>query len=81
MTRRRLPVHDSGHHVTVNPSAGLPVGASGEITPMGELEQSRKFTSALARQAGWRGIAARVAAIMTLLLIAVGIVAGYLASR
>lgn len=81
MTRRRLPLHDSGHHITGNPPAGLPAGASGEITPMGELEQSRKFTSALARQAGWRRTAARVAAVMTLLLIAGGIVAGFLASR
>jgi hypothetical protein len=76
MTRR-----DSGHQVTRKPPAGLPVVPSGEITPAGELEQSRKFASALARQAGWRRTAARVAAVMVLLLIIGAIVAGFLASR
>jgi hypothetical protein len=56
----------------------MPVGGYRQITPAGELEQFRQFTSGLARQAGWRRTAARVAAAAVLLLIAAGIVAGIL---
>ncbi len=52
----------------------------GPVTPMGELEQFRNFTSGLARQAGWRRNAARIGAAAILLLIVACVVAGILAS-
>ncbi len=58
----------------------VPGGASGPITPVGELEQFRNFTSGLTRQAGWRRSATRVAAATILLLIIAIMVATILAS-
>jgi hypothetical protein len=56
----------------------MPVGDYRQMTPAGELEQFRQFTSGLARQADWRRTAARVADAAVLLLIAAGIAASLL---
>jgi len=80
MARRRPPPRDPGHEINRNQQAEVPGGASGPITPMGELEQFRNFTSGLTRQTGWRRSAARIAAATILLLIIAVVVAGILAS-
>ena len=64
-----------------NLPAAAPGRVPGPITPMGELEQFRNFTSGLVRQAGWRRNAARIGAAAILLLIVACVVAGILASR
>ena len=80
MARRRPPPGDPGSEMNRNQRIEVPGGASGPITPLGELEQFRNFTSGLTRQAGWRRTAARVAAATILLLIVVVAVAAILAA-
>lgn len=80
MARRRPPPGDPGFEMNRNQRIEVPGGASGPITPMGELEQFQNFTSGLTRQTGWRRTAARVAAATILLLIIAIVVAAILAS-
>jgi hypothetical protein len=80
MARRRLPAGDPDRKIVSNQRTGIPGSAAGPVTPRGELEQFRKFTSGLARQTGWRRNAARIGAVAALLLIVACAIAGILAS-
>jgi hypothetical protein len=79
MARRRLPAGDPDRKIVGNQRPATPGSASGPVTPMGELEQFRNFTSSLVRQTGWRRNAARIGATAILLLIVACVVAGILA--
>ena len=52
-----------------DPTAGWPSGRHSPITPQGRAEQADKFLSGLARQRGWRRVAARAGAAVALLVI------------
>jgi hypothetical protein len=52
-----------------DPLAGMPVGQYDPLTPAGEHEQVGKMIDSLARQRGWRLVAARFAAGLILLVI------------
>jgi len=80
MARRRLPASDPDRKIERNQRTEIPGSAADPVTPMGELEQFRKFTSGLARQTGWRRNAARIGAVVILLLIVAAVIAGILAS-
>jgi hypothetical protein len=80
MARRRHPAGDPDRKIVRNQPTAGPGSVPGPVTPMGELEQFRNFTSGLARQAGWRRNAARIGAAAILLLIVACVVAGILAS-
>ncbi len=80
MARRRPPGGDSDRKIARNQRTAIPGSASDPVTPMGELEQFRNFTSGLSRQTGWRRNAARIGAAAILLLIVACVVAGILAS-
>jgi hypothetical protein len=73
-----LTVRDrrSGHGTHGGPLAGWPSGDLDPLTPAGEQQQLGRMISGLARQRGWRLIAARVAAVVLLLLIAAVVLAG-----
>ena len=81
MARRRPSAGDPDRKIVSSQRTAIPGSASEPVTPMGELEQFRNFTSGLARQTGWRRNAARIGAAAILLLIVACVVAGILASR
>jgi hypothetical protein len=80
MASRRPPPHDPGREIVPAQWADVHGSVPHPLTPMGELEQFRRFTYGLTRRAGWRRTAARIAAVTMLLLVIAFIVAGILAS-
>jgi hypothetical protein len=71
---------DPDRKIVRNQGTEIPGRAAGPGTPIGELEQLRKFMSSLGRQTGWRRNAARIGAVAILLLIVACVIAGILAS-
>ena len=65
---RRAAGRDRGRGGS-DPLAGMPVGQYDPLTPAGEHEQVGKMIDSLARQRGWRLVAARFAAGLILLVI------------
>jgi hypothetical protein len=80
MARSRLPAGDPDRKIVRNQRTEIPGSVADPVTPIGELEHFRKFTSGLARQTGWRRNAARIGAVAILLLIVACVIAGILAS-
>jgi hypothetical protein len=80
MARNRLPAGDPDRKIVRNQRTEIPGSGAGPGTPIGELEQLRKFTSGLARQTGWRRLAARIGAVAILLLIVACVIAEIRAS-